>query len=198
MSYSDAGPPPRKHWLLSLGLALAVGFLGANRFADAAGFPREGARDWATTSRVLSGFVVGLLTFAVVQFLLYQTRAAVNALARSPRRPGTAGAVALLACGMLCFVGVIALEWHLTTSGATASQAVDLRPFGGGSAQVSVGNNQPPLMGHIVAVFVFMAGAALTALGVWGTMQPAGPPTVAQVRPSQEPHQAGIVERPGL
>jgi hypothetical protein len=192
----DPAAPPRKHWLVSAGLGLAVGFLGANRFADAAGFPR-GDGERATLLRVLSGFVVGLLTFALAQFLLFQTRAAVNTLARTPRRPSTGGAIALLACGMLCFLGVVALEWHLTSSGVTASHSVDLGPFGGGSADVTVGN-QPPLMGHIAAVFLFLAGVALTALGVWGTMQPAATPTAAQVRPSPQPHSAGIVERPGL
>src|SRR6516225_2761739 len=86
--------PPR-YWWLSLALALLVGSLGANRFADAAGFPPK-ATDTGVIFRVLSGLVVGLATLAVVQFLIRQGHAVVGLLARSNQRPNTAVSITLL------------------------------------------------------------------------------------------------------
>jgi hypothetical protein len=116
-------PAPR-YWLLSLALGLVVGFLGANSFADAAGFPQVG--DGHVFLRVVCGIVIGLATLAFVQFLMRQVPLVVGVLARSPQRPVTAVSITLLVCGTLCVLGTLALEWHMASTPPAVVQSIDI------------------------------------------------------------------------
>src|SRR5688500_10575201 len=84
----DAAPPGNK--LLVLAVSVAVAFLGANAFADAAGFsPVTRTDDGAdvVVPRILCGVVLFVLSLAVVAALLRAFRATADALARTPERP---------------------------------------------------------------------------------------------------------------
>ena len=164
----------RPHWGLSAALALALGFLGANAFADAAGFPRprENYHDEGYVAlRVLCGVVVFVVSWVVFAFAFRELVALTNAMARATVRPSPAIALASMVCGTACVIAALLVQLY--------GQRNPVLSVGPGP-QVAVGT---PLMAHLVTVMAFLLGAGLIAVGIWSSMarpvqatQPLPPP----------------------
>jgi hypothetical protein len=190
MYEQQARRPAPRYWLLSLAVAAAAGFLGANAFADAAGAPPipPNHGEFETFLRFLSGALVGLVTLALVQFLLSQAHAVAGLLGRTPHRPALPVAVVLVVCGTLCFLGALALEWHAVTYTASASatliQGMHLNGIPGGAGGISL-HVQPPFLTHVAALAVFLAGVALIALGTWASIPREGHLPAAGATPAE-------------
>ena len=162
-------PPGNK--LLVLAVSVAVALLGANAFADAAGFPvvRNANYDaGAVMLRILSGIVVFLLSLAVVSALLRAVRAGLGLLARTPERPAQVVGLTMIACGTACVVAtlvteLLALRWATRTS---------MSVYMGEGVEF---NSGAPLSIHLAALAAFAAGAALVGIGVWSSLGSRGP-----------------------
>ena len=166
-----------KYRFLTFVLALAVGCLGANPFADTAGWPavQPGQHPGdAIAFRVLGGFLVGLVALALLRLLVQQSQAVTDALSRTTTKPGQVLAVTLVVCGTLCLLGTLVLEWYLVSSPVSLAQAASISGLGGGAAQVVL-SVQAPLLGHLAAMATFLAGMAQIALGVWSSIHPGVP-----------------------
>jgi hypothetical protein len=167
-----AGTGGRGYLGLAAALALAVGFLGANAFADAAGFPtpRNPERDSGYVAlRVLCGVVVFVISFVVFVFVFRELRALVHTMARAPVRPAAPVALASLVCGTACVVAALAVQLYGMRNPVIG--------FGPGP-QLAV---QTPLMAHLVTLMAFLLGVALIAVGIWSSMgrqSPPPPPTL--------------------
>lgn len=158
---ADSATAGRGYMGVAAALAAAIGFLGANAFADAAGFPRpRNPNDDAgyVALRVLCGIVVFIISFVVLAHLFRELRALVGALSRSPDRPAAPIALASLVCGTACVIGALGVRLY-----ALRHPAVNLGP----GPQVIVGT---PLMAHIVTIMAFVVGVALSAIAIWSSM----------------------------
>ena len=173
IDYASPGPgarPGKGHALLAAALAVAVGFLGANAFADAAGFPapEDSNRDAGYVAlRVLCGVVVFAVAFVVLAFVFREVRALAHSLARSPVRPAPPVALACVICGTACVLVALAVQVY-----AMRNPTVVAGP--GFRALV-----QTPIMVHLVTLMAFVLGAGLIGVGVWSSMAPrvTTPPT---------------------
>ena len=151
----------RGHIGLAAALALAVGFLGANAFADAAGFPvpRDANRDSGYVAlRVLCGFVVFAVAWVVLSVAFRELHALARGLAASPTRPALPVAMACLICGTTCVIAALLVQLY-----GLRHPAVAVGPGFGASVRT-------PLMAHIVTLAAFLLGVALIAVGIWSSM----------------------------
>jgi hypothetical protein len=157
----SASAPGRGHFAVAAALALAVGFLGANAFADAAGLPvpQDPSRDPGYVFlRVVCGIVVFVVTFVVLSVLFRELRALVHTLARTSLRPGLPIAMTCLICGTACVIAALAVQLYWMRNPAVGFGP---RPY------MSV---QTPLMAHIITLMTFLLGAGLIAVGIWSSM----------------------------
>ena len=150
-------------------LALALGLLGATSFSDAAGF--SGLRDEGVRSflLVLSGIVVFGLALVLIHILIRLVQGAIGLLARTVGRPGFAVVLTLIISGTVCILASLAAEFY----GVRSIRIVASDMGGSVSAQA-------PLVLTVLAILAFLAGAALVAVGVWGSIHPAPPPLYSE------------------
>jgi hypothetical protein len=177
---------------LVLALALAFGVVGANAFADAAGFTA-----WDTDHpagqflRVLCGFVLFLLSWMLLRFLFQLGTQIVWRLGQVRERPGLPIAITLLACGTLCVLGALLVAWQGNTGSVNMSPTMNLpgnMPGQLGNMPGLPGNmpgaNMVPrvdlsmqttgsLIRPMAVCAAFVIGVALLALGVWSSLAPA-------------------------
>ena len=142
-------------------LAVAVGFLGANAFADAAGFPipRDPNRDAGYVAlRVVCGLVVFAVAWVVFSFAFRELHALAHGLARSQTRPAPPIAMTCLICGTACVIAALLVQLY-----GLRHPAVTVGPGFGASVHT-------PLMAHIVTLAAFLLGVALIAVGIWSSM----------------------------
>jgi hypothetical protein len=179
---------------LGLALALAFGVVGANAFADAAGFTA-----WDTDHpagqflRVLCGFVLFLLSWMLLRFLFQLGTQIVWRLGQVRERPGLPIAITLLACGTLCVLGALLVAWQGNTGSVNMSPTMTLPdnmprpPFMPSEVNLvprvdlsvqSTGSLTRPLA--VCAAFV--TGVALLALGVWSSLAPAPAPATGALK----------------
>lgn len=154
--------PPGQKWLV-FALAVAVAFLGANAFADAAGFPpiRDAGRDaHLVVLRILCGLVLFLVALVGIAALLRAGGSVIDALARTPDRPGPAVAMAALICGTICILATLVIQGFALRY---------VSPFAAFVNEVGAAGHTP-LMLHLATIFTFLAGAALVAIGVWSSL----------------------------
>jgi hypothetical protein len=152
-------------------LALALGLVGATSFSDAAGFSGLRDEDVRSFLLVLSGIVVFGLTLVLIRILIRLVQGAIGLLARTAGRPGFAVVLTLIISGTVCILASLAAEFY----GIRSIRIVASDMGGSVSAQA-------PLMLTVLAILAFLAGAALVAVGVWGSIHPAPTPLAAQNR----------------
>ena len=185
---SDQPPvlgPVRLPWLLVPAVAAALGFLGANPFADAVGFPQPEPRheEVAILLRVLCGLLVGVLAFTATLALIRLTRVVADRLGRVTDRPPLAVVLTWIIAGAVCILLVLGAEVYFLR--AAPIPTVQLSETSGSVAALTV-RVQVPFVATVVAIFAFLAGIALVALGVWGGLQ-AGQPQGPQQMPAAPP-----------
>jgi hypothetical protein len=165
--------------LLLFSLAIVAGILGSKPFANAAGFPdietaRGDSESWAYVLRILSGLIIALATFALVPILVNMGLQVVTLLGRTTARPKPMVAVTLIICGTLCLLGTLLFEWYALRSGTQVmSSSFHMQNPGVDSGRIAF-SVQLPLFGQVLALFTFLAGVALIALGIWSSIQGAG------------------------
>jgi hypothetical protein len=158
--------PTVQRLFIYFAVALALGVLGAKRFAVAAG-----VNSHYDEPIVACGVVLGLLVLALLIALVHFGRQVVAVLARSQSRPGPTVGLVLIICGTVCLLA--ALGTQLYESGRTVSGSTTLSvPAAGGSARVDVQASDSFLLTPVITAAVLLAGAALVALGLWSSSSP--------------------------
>ena len=164
-------------------VSVVVGLLGANPFADAVGFPRLGPdhynNEGAIAFRVLSGFVVFLLTAILMRSLVVQVRAAVARIGATPAKPDGKAALASLICGTLCVLGALWVQVYASTHPVGVAPALRLNGNPGGMTfngnplgmDMSLNTQASPTLAFL-SVGTFLVGAGLLAFGIWATLKP--------------------------
>ena len=142
--------------MLVAALAVAVGCLEANSFADAVGIPPFDHDPGYLFLRILCGGVVAFLTVAVLLVLVREGRALVNLLARTQDRPGMAIALTCIITGVVCLLGALAIPLYFA-HGATVR-------ISNGSAVTGI---DTPMLTQLLAVLTFVVGGFLIGIGVW-------------------------------
>jgi hypothetical protein len=169
-----ATPAPRAviaRPILRISIAAIIALLTADSLASAMGaspvddFNRNPLPYFL---RILMCAIVFALVFSAILPLVRLTRGTVERIARSPVRPSPAAALSLIFCGTACILAALAVEVYLVRYGSTIVSAMGTGDSINSSQHFSVGV-QPPLFGHLVTVATFLAGAALCALGAWGS-----------------------------
>jgi hypothetical protein len=147
-------------------VAIAVGILGANSFADAAGFPPivSGEQEPGHVMlRLVCAIVVGVLSAAVFATLLRLVRVLSIKLSETRGRPSTAVAITLIACGTVCLLGALAIPLYIHHASA-ASISLTM-------TNASVSLDQTSILSVLATIVTITAGAALTAIGIWGSLR---------------------------
>jgi hypothetical protein len=174
---------------LDLALAVAVGLLGANAFADAAGLPRPQPDSffWPYLSRVAAGIVLFFLTLTLVRYVFRLGQEIVSSLSTVQSRPAMPITIALLVSGTLCVLAVPILSLlDRASSSPSVSSLTPPDPAGpnppqaGGAAQVpgtlaDGGSSIGVLLRPAVASVVLLIGSAILAVGVWSSLKPPPP-----------------------
>jgi hypothetical protein len=159
--------PTIQRLFIYLAVSLAVAVLGAERFALAAGMP---AHDQQVA---LCGFVLGFLTLALLMSVVHFTRQVIVVLTRTSARPGPTVGLTLIVCGTVCILGALALQFYATARPGGGSAIIGV-PGAGVTARVAAEASSASLLTLLATVAVFLAGAALVALGVWSASSPRG------------------------
>jgi hypothetical protein len=167
---------------LVLALALAIGIVGANAFADAAGFhdaalDHKGEPTPGMLLRVLCGFVLFLLSWMLLRFLFQLGTQIVWRLGQIRERPGLPITITLLACGTLCVLCALLVVWHGDTGNLNMSPEVNLPSNMPGANMVPRLDLSMRTTGSLIWPLAVCAalviGVALLALGVWSSLAPA-------------------------
>jgi len=151
-------------------IGIALGVLGANTFADAAGFPPivDADRDAGYVFlRVICGIILAVVTTYLVSASLRAVRVAAAGFSQIHGRPATAVVITLIVTGAFCLLGAIAIPLcvtHNVPSSFTVSA--------GGASSMRIGT-QLPILSGIEVIVTSVVGAALVAVGIWGSL-PAG------------------------
>jgi len=155
-------------WVACIVVALA--FLGAGPFSDAAGFSLVEHSDERTILLVMSGAVVFGLGLVFIRTLIRLIQTMTGLLARTAGRPSFGAVLTLIISGTVCILASLATEFYGVRSVRITSSGT------GGVVSVQV-----PFMLTVLAVLTFLAGVALVAVGVWGSIHPGTPQVTAQV-----------------
>jgi hypothetical protein len=160
--------------------ALLIAFVGGRGVAESAGaiflenggdrFDHRHDLDglWIFISSVLLAFFV----IASFRFLLLLAQRIVNVLAGVETRPDKWITATLIVCGVLCLLAAVALQWHHSSVSASISMPLPqigqpgmpqgIMQAGGISVRA-----RTSLMAPITTIGVFLAGLAITAVGIW-------------------------------
>ncbi len=179
--------PPKSDRFLIMILGIVVGMLGANSFADAVGLPDPRFlpsynNEGPIVGRVVCGFVVMLLAIGSLIFLARIIRHAIADLAQVTAKPRPPMPLTLVGCGTLCLLGALIFEWYLASYVAPANAAATLvnkmiqGDPGASAATLSIHAQSSPVA-QVVAIFTFLAGIAMIAIGIWSSLNapPASP-----------------------
>jgi hypothetical protein len=148
--------------------ALAIGVIGANAFADAAGLPivTNPDRDAGYVFlRILCGMVLAVPVFFALGAVIRGVRAVASVLSESHGRPSVAVVITLIITGAVCLLGAAVLPIYMVHGSSTS---VMNAPYGGGSS-VFIGT-QTPILGVVATLVTLCAGSALISIGVWGSL----------------------------
>jgi hypothetical protein len=143
-------PRDEAHVVGVCAVALTLGFLGANPFAAAVGFDSIGdprSEFGEVVLHILCGGVVALLA-AVATIMLYRGQRDLRRyLSTTAHRPSFAGSVVMMSLGVFCMVVPLLLPYlpFLNTVSVT-------------------------LMDIVLSMLLFIAGATLLGIGVWGNL----------------------------
>jgi hypothetical protein len=177
---------------LAFALAVAIGILGANAFADAAGFSaNSSARDSpeAVLPRILCGIVLFVLSWMLLRFLFQLGNRIVWRLAQVRERPGLPVTLALLASGTLCVLCALLVIWQGDAGSFNVSPSMNLSSGNMPGGNIALPPNMPrvEMFPHVdlsmhtiglpirslAVVAALVIGAALLAIGVWASLPPA-------------------------
>jgi hypothetical protein len=174
--------------------ALLVGFAGGRAVAEAAGVisPEDAARPLATLAGnegplvFLAMVLLAFFVFAGFRFLFLLGQRAVALLAQVETRPPVGVALAVLACGFLCLLAAVFLQWHQASVSGTITaslpsvQAPSFPPPGR-----MPGPSQPEWalgalsiqargswMVALTTLALLLAGATISAVGIWASIPP--------------------------
>lgn len=160
---------------LVLALAVAIGILGANAFANSAGFLQPNHEREPLV--FLCGFVLFFLSLMLLRFLFQLGTQIVCRLGQIRERPRLPIAITLLACGTLCVLGSLLLVWHGDTGSLNMSPAMNLPGNMPGVEMVPRFDMSMHISGSLTRPLVVCAalviGVVLLALGVWSSLVPA-------------------------
>jgi hypothetical protein len=184
-SSKGSGTELKPGWL-SFALAIAVGLVGANAFADAAGFPQYDMRESVGPffARALAGLVLFFLTFTLVKYLFSLGARLVSLFGATGERPTLPVTMTILVCGTLCVLGALGLSLldarssaNIATPTISLPGAPNMPQMGdmriSGSLNVG-GSSISALVRPLVTLLTLLVGAALLAVGVWSGLKPAG------------------------
>jgi hypothetical protein len=148
-------------------VAIAVGVLGANGFADAAGFPAvvSAERDAGyIVIRVICGCIVAILTTAILASAQRLAQIIAGSLSHTRGRPVTAVVITMIAAGAVCLIAATVMPFHFIHNAPTS-----ISMSSEGASSVSVGVSAPilSLIGMLIMIIV---GALLVAVGIWGSL----------------------------
>ena len=159
---------------LSLTLAVAIGIVGSHSLAAAAGFSMHQDREQL---QFLCGLVLFFLALYLLRFLFQLGGQIVARLARVRERPKPEIAMIVLASGMLCVLGALAVVWHAGIDGVSTPNAMELSQNNPGA------NMMPPiglsvqatgsLLRPLAVAATLLIGSVLLALGFWSSLPPA-------------------------
>ena len=185
----DSSPKtaPLRYGGLALALAAAIGILGANAFADAAGFYDS---SWGRDPvRPLCGIVLFVLAWMLLRFLFQLGTQVAWRLGQVRERPGLPITIALLACGTLCVLGSLLVVWHGDPGGMNLSPAMNLPKDMPGANMLPRFDLSMRTTGTLIRPLAVSAalviGVALLALGVWSSLVPAATSAAAKSVPEE-------------
>jgi hypothetical protein len=178
LSYASPMLKPDRHgvpvYLIVAG-ALAAGVIGANSFADAAGFPivANADRDAGyVLLRIMCGVILALLTAALLAGSGRLWNALAAGLSRTNVRPETAVVITLIVAGAACLLGSVFIPIYYARNGPASVQ------MSTSGDQSFVVGTQLPTLSIISTLMTLVIGAAMTAIGIWGSLRPlAAPPS---------------------
>jgi len=161
--------------------ALLIGFVGGRGVAESAGLvlPEIGADRFDHRHELdglwifLATVLLALFVVAALRFVLLLSQRVGGLLARLETRPDRWIAVTTIVCGMLCLLGAVALQWHQASTSASVSAALpEIGQLGKNKGMMMQGGAisvraQTSLMAPIMTIGVFLAGLAITAVGIW-------------------------------
>jgi len=149
-------------WVAYIFVALALALLGARPFADAAGFSEAQEWDVRAWLLVLSTLVIFALVLILIRFLVGLSHSVIGVLGRTTNRPSFAVVLTLIISGAVCILAALLAEFYSVRSiRITASEM---------GARVSA---YAPFTLTMLAILAFLAGVALVAIGIWGSIHPA-------------------------
>ena len=165
---------------LVLALALATGIVGANAFADAAGFSEASALSEGNPRgillRVLCGFVLFLLSWTLLRFLFQIGTQIVWRLGEIRERPGLPVTITLLACGTLCVLGALLVAWYGNAGSVNMSPTMNVPGNMPGANMVPRLDLSMRTTGSLIRPLAECAalviGVVLQVLGVWSSLAP--------------------------
>lgn len=166
-----------------LGLIIPIGFLAADSFANAAGFPTSVGqnKEMGVFLRIMAGVVVAIAALAILVLLRHAFVRVLDYLGRVTAKPHVAVAIALLVCGTICILGMLVFEYLMVSQSSLLAMSSRAQ-MGMESAEVSF-QVRVPLLTHLIAACAFLSGAALLALGVWSSVVGLAAPVVALEKP---------------
>jgi len=145
-------------------VALALTLLAARPFADVAGFSQVENSDFRVPLFILSSVVVFGLVLVLVRTLIRLFQAAAELLGRTNSRPTLAVVLTLIIAGTVCVLAALVVEFYGVRSIRISASSV------GASVTANA-----PFMLTVLAILAFLAGIALAAVGVWGSIRPETP-----------------------
>jgi hypothetical protein len=192
----QAGTELKAGWL-AFAMAAAVGLLGANAFADAAGLTQSDPQHSSPgpmLGRVASGLVLFFLTYSLTRYLFRLGERLVSVLSTVRERPVLPITITLLVCGTLCVLGALGLSlYDGPTSASVSTPTVNMAgvpnmPQMGNAMRFSgtvslVGPSISMLVRPLVTLLTLLLGIALLAVGVWGGLRPPEPALVPVIVP---------------
>ena len=174
--------------LFILACALLVGFVGGRSIAEAAGSisPENGALPFERLhgdAGVWIFFSIVLLTLFVIaalRLLLLLRQRVIALLTQVETRPVAWISVTIIACGVVCLLAAVSLQWHQSTSVSASLPAIempnmpgmpkgDMRIMNPGGFSIRARSS---LMTPITTIGILLAGFVITGIGIWSSIPP--------------------------
>jgi hypothetical protein len=151
-----------------LAVAVVVGFLGALPFTSASGLISGLGIEFSQSIALLtfvSGFILFVLTLALLGPLSRLALKTVDALGRVEERPGPNVTLGMLGFGTLCAIASVLIQYNALPTKADVTMNVR----NSGIAFQSSGSSGLGLL----TLLTFLLGASMIGLGIWASLKPA-------------------------
>lgn len=171
---------------LGVMIGAIVGLLGAVPLAGATGFNQERYSSSVTPLEFTCGFLLFLLTLAVMGPVTRGLTGLVATLRQTDARPGPIATLGLLSSGTLCVISSLYFAWASRVVNPAAEMARQMQESLRGievpnAPHMNVNVSVPSLSNvaattgsgaMILTVLVFVLGVGLIAMGVWAVLPP--------------------------